>query len=222
MQLEDILDYLYIIPAALIAIILHELAHGLVSSWLGDPTPRETGRLTLNPLKHLDPIGALCLVFFHFGWAKPVVINPSYYKNKKIGMTLVALVGPIMNFIITIISFIIIGITFAIQYNNNLGYNVVFEIIYNFFSYLAILNIGLGVFNLIPIPPLDGSKAIGVILPKGAYEEYMGYQKYGTFFMMGIMLVIYILSFFNIESPILKITESIYTFFMEIIYKIVI
>lgn len=137
-------------------------------------------------------------------------------------MTLVALAGPIMNFIITIISFIIIGITFAIQYNNNLGYNVVFEIIYNFFSYLAILNIGLGVFNLIPIPPLDGSKAIGVILPKGAYEEYMGYQKYGTFFMMGIMLVIYILSFFNIESPILKITESIYTFFMEIIYKIVI
>lgn len=222
MQLEDILDYLYIFPAALIAIILHELAHGLVSSWLGDPTPRETGRLTLNPLKHLDPIGALCLVFFHFGWAKPVVINPSYYKNKKIGMTLVALAGPIMNFIITIISFIIIGITFAIQYNNNLGYNVVFEIIYNFFSYLAILNIGLGVFNLIPIPPLDGSKAIGVILPKGAYEEYMGYQKYGTFFMMGIMLVIYILSFFNIESPILKITESIYTFFMEIIYKIVI
>lgn len=99
MQLEDILDYLYIIPAALIAIILHELAHGLVSSWLGDPTPRETGRLTLNPLKHLDPIGALCLVFFHFGWAKPVVINPSYYKNKKIGMTLVALAGPIMNFI---------------------------------------------------------------------------------------------------------------------------
>lgn len=84
------------------------------------------------------------------------------------------------------------------------------------------MNIGLGVFNLIPIPPLDGSKAIGVILPKGAYEEYMGYQKYGTFFMMGIMLVIYILSFFNIESPILKITESIYTFFMEIIYKIVI
>lgn len=222
MQLEDILDYLYIFPAALIAIILHELAHGLVSSWLGDPTPRETGRLTLNPLKHLDPIGALCLVFFHFGWAKPVVINPSYYKNKKIGMTLVALAGPIMNFIITIISFIIIGITFAIQYNNNLGYNVVFEIIYNFFSYLAILNIGLGVFNLIPIPPLDGSKAIGVILPKGAYEEYMGYQKYGTFFMMGIMLVIYILSFFNIESPILKITESIYTFFMEIIYKIII
>ena len=221
-MLENLTDYIYIVVAALFAIILHEIAHGLVSTWLGDPTPKRQGRLSLNPLKHLDPIGALCLVFFHFGWAKPVVINPSYYKNKKIGMTLVALAGPIMNFIITIISFIIIGITFAIQYNNNLGYNVVFEIIYNFFSYLAILNIGLGVFNLIPIPPLDGSKAIGVILPKGAYEEYMGYQKYGTFFMMGIMLVIYILSFFNIESPILKITESIYTFFMEIIYKIVI
>lgn len=221
MKLEQLLDYLYIVPAALIAIILHELAHGLVSFWLGDPTPKETGRLTLNPLKHLDPIGALCLIFFHFGWAKPVIINPSYYKNKKVGMTLVALAGPIMNFIIMIISFVIIGITYAIQYHNALGYNIVFEIIYNFFSYLAILNIGLGVFNLIPVPPLDGSKAIGIVLPKGAYEEYMGYQKYGTFFMMGIMLVIYILSFFNIDSPILKITESIYNFFIELIYKIV-
>ena len=221
MKLEQLLDYLYIVPAALIAIILHELAHGLVSFWLGDPTPKETGRLTLNPLKHLDPIGALCLIFFHFGWAKPVIINPSYYKNKKVGMTLVALAGPIMNFIIMIISFVIIGITYAIQYHNGLGYNIVFEIIYNFFSYLALLNIGLCVFNLIPVPPLDGSKAIGIVLPKGAYEEYMGYQKYGTFFMMGIMLVIYILSFFNIDSPILKITESIYNFFIELIYKIV-
>ncbi|MCI6716692.1 MAG: site-2 protease family protein [Bacilli bacterium] len=221
MKLEQLLDYLYIVPAALIAIILHELAHGLVSFWLGDPTPKETGRLTLNPLKHLDPIGALCLIFFHFGWAKPVIINPSYYKNKKVGMTLVALAGPIMNFIIMIISFVIIGITYAIQYHNKLEYNLVFEFIYKFFSYLAILNIGLGVFNLIPVPPLDGSKAIGIVLPKGAYEEYMGYQKYGTFFMMGIMLVIYILSFFNIDSPILKITESIYNFFIELIYKIV-
>lgn len=217
MKLEQLLDYLYIIPAALIAIILHELAHGLVSFWLGDPTPKETGRLTLNPLKHLDPVGALCLIFFHFGWAKPVMINPSYYKNKKVGMTLVALAGPIMNFTIMIISFVIIGITYSIQYHNKLEYNLVFEFIYNFFSYLAILNIGLGVFNLVPIPPLDGSKAIGIVLPKGAYEEYMGYQKYGTFFMMGIMLVIYILSFFNIDSPILKITENIYNFFIELV-----
>lgn len=222
MQLEQLLDYLYIIPTALIAIIFHELAHGLVSFWLGDPTPKETGRLTLNPLKHIDPVGILCLIFFHFGWAKPVMIDPSYYKNKKVGMTLVALAGPIMNFIIMIISFVIIGITFALQYHNNLPNNIVFEIIYNFFSYLAILNIGLGVFNLIPIPPLDGSKAIGIILPRGAYEEYMGYQKYGTFFMLGIMLIIYMLSLFNIDSPILKITENIYTFFIELIYKIVI
>ncbi len=222
MQLEQLLDYLYIIPTALIAIIFHELAHGLVSFWLGDPTPKETGRLTLNPLKHIDPVGILCLIFFHFGWAKPVMIDPSYYKNKRVGMTLVALAGPIMNFIIMIISFVIIGITFALQYHNNLPNNIVFEIIYNFFSYLAILNIGLGVFNLIPIPPLDGSKAIGIILPRGAYEEYMGYQKYGTFFMLGIMLIIYMLSLFNIDSPILKITENIYTFFIELIYKIVI
>ena len=81
----NLLDYIYIVPAALIAIILHELAHGLMSYWLGDPTPKRQGRLSLNPLNHLDLVGTLCLIFFHVGWAKPVVINPEYYKKKKLG-----------------------------------------------------------------------------------------------------------------------------------------
>lgn len=220
MILESLLDYLYIIPAALITIILHELAHGLVSTWFGDPTPKETGRLTLNPIKHIDPIGLLCLIFFHFGWAKPVIIDPSYYKNKKVGITLVSLAGPIMNFLIMLVSFLFMGIVYKIMISTNSSDNTFLNIILTFFAYLAILNIGLGLFNLIPIPPLDGSKAIGIVLPRNAYEEYMGYQKYGTFFMLGIMLVIYILSFFNVDSPILKITESIYNFFIELIIKI--
>lgn len=220
MILESLLDYLYIIPAALITIILHELAHGLVSTWFGDPTPKETGRLTLNPIKHIDPIGLLCLIFFHFGWAKPVIIDPSYYKNKKVGITLVSLAGPIMNFLIMLVSFLFMGIVYKIMISTNSSDNTFLNIIFTFFAYLAILNIGLGLFNLIPIPPLDGSKAIGIVLPRNAYEEYMGYQKYGTFFMLGIMLVIYILSFFNVDSPILKITESIYNFFIELIIKI--
>ena len=220
MILESLLDYLYIIPAALITIILHELAHGLVSTWFGDPTPKETGRLTLNPIKHIDPIGLLCLIFFHFGWAKPVIIDPSYYKNKKVGITLVSLAGPIMNFLIMLVSFLFMGIVYKIMISTNSSDNTFLNIIFTFFAYLAILNIGLGLFNLIPIPPLDGSKAIGIVLPRNAYEEYMGYQKYGTFFMLGIMLVIYILSYFNVDSPILKITESIYNFFIELIIKI--
>lgn len=221
MVLEDFLEYIYIIPAALIAIVLHELSHALVSTWLGDPTPKETGRLTINPVKHLDIVGIICLVFFHFGWAKPVMIDPTYYKNKKVGMTLVSLAGPIMNFLIVLFSMVVIGITYTIQILNGLFDSTFILIVYKFFTYLSILNIGLGLFNLIPIPPLDGSKAIGIILPGNAYDEYMGYQKYGTFFMIGIMAVIYILSFFNIESPIVSLTYDIYEFCIQVIQRIV-
>ena len=100
----NLIEYLYIVPAALIAIMLHEIAHGLVSYWLGDPTPKRQGRLSLNPLKHLDPVGTICLILFHVGWAKPVVVNPDYYKKRKLGMALVALAGPLTNFIVAIVS----------------------------------------------------------------------------------------------------------------------
>lgn len=220
MIIENLINYLYIIPAALLAIIFHEFAHGLVSTWLGDPTPKETGRLTLNPIKHLDIVGLICLVFFHFGWAKPVVIDSSYYKNKKVGITLVSLAGPLMNFLLMLFSFIVLGIIYIIICKTNIEINLFLEVLINFFSYFAILNIGLGVFNLIPIPPLDGSKIIGIVLPKDAYEEYMGYQKYGSFFMIGIMVVIYILSLYNVESPISSITMYIYNFFIYLIEKI--
>lgn len=222
MIIENLIEYLYIVPAALIAIIFHEFAHGLVSTWFGDPTPAQSGRLTLNPLKHIDPIGAACLVLFHFGWARPVMVDPSYYKNRKVGLTVVALAGPIMNFLIMFVAFIVIAITLRIQINYNLENNIVITIIYKFFAYLAILNIGLGVFNLIPIPPLDGSKAIGIVLPGSAYDEYMGYQKYGTYFMIAIMFILYILSFFDITSPVVTITSNIYNYFIELIEKLVI
>ncbi len=220
MIIENLISYLYIVPAALLAIIFHEFAHGLVSTWLGDPTPKATGRLTLNPVKHLDIVGLICLVFFHFGWAKPVLIDPSYYKNKKVGITLVSLAGPVMNFLLMLFSFIVLGIIYIIICKTNIEINLFLEILINFFSYFAILNIGLGVFNLIPIPPLDGSKIVGIVLPKDAYEEYMGYQKYGSFFMIGIMVVIYILSLYNVESPISSITMYIYKFFIYLIEKI--
>ena len=153
----NLIEYLYIVPAALIAIMLHEIAHGLVSYWLGDPTPKRQGRLSLNPLKHLDPVGTICLILFHVGWAKPVVVNPDYYKKRKLGMALVALAGPLTNFIVAIVSMIIIG--FILKFaNSSLA---IFDIINTFLLILAIINIGLGVFNLIPIPPLDGSKILG-------------------------------------------------------------
>ncbi|MDF2674191.1 MAG: peptidase [Clostridiales bacterium] len=105
---------LYSIPAVLIAISMHEFAHGYVSYRLGDPTPKQKGRLSLNPFAHLDLVGTLCLLFFHFGWAKPVLVNPYYYKERKKGMVIVALAGPTMNFCIAFLSTFFMGMIFKI------------------------------------------------------------------------------------------------------------
>lgn len=184
---RDLIDYLYIIPCALVAIVLHELAHGLVSHFLGDPTPKMTGRLTLNPLKHLDLFGTIALVLFGFGWAKPVLIDPTYYKNKKWGTALVSLAGPLTNFILVIISAFFMVLFYQLS-------DSVFTIIgFNFFNTLAMINTGFFLFNLLPIPPLDGSKIIGVVLPNSAYEQYMKYQRYGMFIFMFLLVIVNVL-----------------------------
>lgn len=216
---DNLVRYLYIIPAALIAVVLHELGHAFVSYKLGDPTPKSEGRLTLNPLKHLDMVGIICLIFFGFGWAKPVSIDSSYYKNKKLGITLVGLAGPLVNFILAILSFTFIGVIYIVEIK--LGSNVFLSILNTFFIYLAIINIGLGVFNLIPIPPLDGSKVIGGILPDKAYNEYMRYQAYGMYFMIGFMIFLFILDSFGLESPIGFVIDKIFYFFYDLVLKVV-
>ncbi len=216
---NDLIKYIYIIPAALISIVLHELGHGLVSYWLGDPTPKSQGRLTLNPLKHLDPIGTLCLIIFGFGWARPVMINSYYYKKPKIGITLTGLAGPLVNFILAILSFIMIGLLYGISVK--CGFNNFLSICINFFMYLAIINIGLGVFNLIPIPPLDGSKIIGIFIPEKAYDGYMRYQSYGIYFMISLMVILSAFDIAGLTSPIGWVVEHIYSFFMNVILRIV-
>ena len=115
-MLNIIQDLIYTVPAVLIAICFHEFAHGLVSYKLGDPTPKYEGRLSLNPLNHLDPVGTLALILFHFGWAKPVMVNPQYYRNKKIGMVEVALAGPLMNFFIAFIFLFLYAIFYKYSY----------------------------------------------------------------------------------------------------------
>lgn len=181
---------IYTAPATLLAIAAHEASHGLVSWWLGDPTPKEDGRLSLNPLRHLDLVGTICMLLFHFGWAKPVSVNPKYYKNPKLGMALTALAGPAMNFLL---AFFATG-AFAGLYklgNGNvtgiLGYCI------RFMDYFAVLNIGLGTFNLIPVPPLDGSKVLAVLLPERIYFKLMKYERYGSILML-ILLYTGILS----------------------------
>lgn len=180
---------IYSILAVLIAICCHEYAHGFVSYLCGDPTPKVRGRLSLNPLHHLDPVGTLCLIFFHFGWAKPVAVNPNYYKNKKLGMVLVAIAGPLTNFIIAFLSMLGMGIIIK----QTGGYAQGFVLyLFTFLNYLAVINIGLGSFNLIPFPPLDGSKIIGAIMPEDKYFAFMRYERYGQGILM-ILLVTNIL-----------------------------
>lgn len=208
--MEEYLVYLYIIPAALIAIVCHELTHGLFSYMLGDPTPKEQGRLTLNPAKHLDLFGIICLVFFGFGWAKPVRVDPRYYKNPKWGMALVAIGGPLANFIIALISGCVLIII-----ENYAPYSEFIMIVFNFFLYLMIINIGLGVFNLIPIPPLDGSKIVGAILPDTAYVQYMKYQKYGMIFIIGLLILFEILDKMGYPSLLNEFLDIIIEFILN-------
>ena len=212
-MLENLTDYIYIVVAALFAIILHEIAHGLVSTWLGDPTPKRQGRLSLNPLKHLDPIGTLCLIFFHVGWAKPVVVNPDYYKNKQRGMALVALAGPLMNFLLAIFSIIIMAIFVKVN-----AYSNVLIIIYNFLLYFSVINLGLGLFNLIPIPPLDGSRILGAFLKDDTYEQYMKYERYG-FIIIAILLALSSLRG-NGTSFISELVDIIFNFIFRLVLKI--
>lgn len=171
------------VPIALIAIIGHELAHAWVSTKLGDPTPRYEGRLTLNPLAHLDPIGTLLMIFTGFGWAKPVGVNPMYYKDRKKGMALVALAGPAANFLMAFVG-ILLG-TLLIIWGSYLGFSVgVMSTINLVFSMFAFRNLCLMVFNLIPIPPLDGSKILGMFLPNRTYYNILQYERYAIILIM--------------------------------------
>lgn len=175
-----IYSLIYTAPAVLIALSMHEMAHGFASYGLGDPTPKSQGRLSINPLRHLDPWGTVMLLFFHFGWAKPVSVDPRYYDNPKADMAKVALAGPLMNFFVAFIALLLMGLMekFNIPTNNINNY------IYTLLYYIAIIDIGLGLFNLIPIPPLDGSKVLLAVLPERYYFSYMRFEQFGMIFLL--------------------------------------
>lgn len=162
---------LYMAISVIVAITFHEYAHGYISWKLGDPTPEKEKRLSLNPLNHLDLFGTICLFLFGFGWAKPVQVNPEYYKNKKQGMILTALAGPVMNFILALIC----------------GMFIKLNVLPILFETMLTLNLGLGIFNLIPIPPLDGSKVLLGILPESLYFKFMEYERYGFLILVALL-----------------------------------
>ena len=169
--LRDIL--LRVIPA-LLCITLHELSHGLVAYRLGDPTAKNAGRLTLNPLKHLDPIGLLMMMTVHVGWAKPVPINMYRFKNPKRGMAVTALAGPGSNVLIAVVFLFLYGLLTPALYGSAAG-----EVALEMLGMTASLSMAMAIFNILPIPPLDGSKVVFSLLPEEAYWKLMQYERYG-------------------------------------------
>lgn len=166
------------LPGILLAIICHEFAHGYAAYRFGDPTAKHYGRLTLNPIAHIDPAGFLLLLVAGFGWAKPVPINPNYFKNRKLGTFIVSIAGVVTNMLLAIILTILFGL--HIVFINN---GLVNDIIY----YAIRINIVLAVFNLFPIPPLDGSKIILSFLPQSMEYHYYRFQKYSYAILLALI-----------------------------------
>ena len=183
------IDYLYLLPGILLAISLHEFAHGWVSWKLGDPTPKQEGRLSINPLRHLDPAGAVCMLLFRMGWAKPVMINPWYYKNKKAGIVMVSLAGPLMNVLTGAVSIFILAWMDVAAYTGALKVTAVIETVYIMLYYFSQLSINLAVFNLIPLPPLDGSKILGTFLPDSLMDWF---ERNSNYCMILLMVALYL------------------------------
>ena len=176
-----LLDLLMGIIPALICITLHELSHGAVAYALGDDTAQKAGRLTLNPLAHIDWWGLVMMVVFHFGWAKPVPVNMYRFKNPKRGMALTALAGPVSNVVIAAVFLFLYGLLYTPLYLRNTGITTaILEMIMT----TAYLSMALAIFNFIPISPLDGSKVLFAFLPDEAYGKLMRYERYGMILLV--------------------------------------
>ncbi len=195
-MLESFLrDAIYIVPAVLFSLSIHEFSHGYAAYKLGDPTAKNHGRLTLNPMAHMDLAGTICMLLFRFGWAKPVPVNPMYFKERKKGMALTAAAGPLSNLLMAFVSMIIF---YAVSFFNN-G-NMVMNYIEVFFNVMISLNVGLAVFNLLPISPLDGSKIMYAVLPNHIYFKIMQYERY----FMPVLFIMLWFGFLTVPLSILR------------------
>ncbi len=203
MNKAEILDLVFMVLALIFTVVSHELAHGYVALLNGDKTAQRAGRLSFNPIKHLDLMGALFLIVFKFGWAKPVPINERNFKNRRLGLFLVSIAGVSVNLVTSIISILIL-----ILVGEKIG---VFSIL---FSYLAIYGLFFCVFNLIPIPPLDGSKVLASFLPEKF--QYVIY-KYERYF---VVLLVAFLAYNSQTGFISKIVLSLRNTIIEILLNI--
>jgi Zn-dependent protease len=175
----DLRTFALLLPIVLVSLTLHELAHAWVAWRLGDPTAKSQGRLTLNPLSHLDPLGTLMFVLtalianLPFGWAKPVPVDPRYFKRAKEGMAIVAAAGPLMNFVLALVCWAVVR---HVELSDQ-GVEVLTK--------AYIVNLVLGLFNLIPVPPLDGSRIVGVVMDNATYVRWVSFDQYGMLVVFG-------------------------------------
>ena len=200
-----LLATLYMIPIFIVSLVLHEMAHAYMADFLGDPTPRQTGRLSFNPLNHLDLMGSLLFIFCGFGWAKPVQVNERYFKNPNRAMVSVALAGPLCNLLLAILGCLLIKLCNSFQMPKS--------IMLLSFKYICIpllqVNVTLTVFNLIPVPPLDGSRLVYYLLPPQYKQTYYALQRH-AFLIFGFLFIFAS----DFITPIVKrLTEVLVTIF---------
>ena len=198
-----IIQILLSLPIILLSLSVHETAHAIAANKLGDPTAKNLGRITLNPVKHLDPIGFLCMLLCGFGWAHPVPINSRYFKNPRRDMAISAAAGPISNVLLAFIFALLLKISYAVlpgMITTEASLELA-RILVMFLSIGVSLNITLAVFNLLPVPPLDGSRMLYVVLPP---KQYFGVMKYERYISLGIMVLLLI----GVLDPIISFASN--------------
>ena len=205
LDFSGITDLLLSVIPVLICITVHECCHGLTALCLGDTTAKEQGRLSMNPFKHFDILGFIMLVVVGFGWAKPVPVNMNRFKKPKQGMAITALAGPVSNIILACLCLFIFGFFYSPFYDSGVGYYLLYTLVRT-----ASLSISLAVFNIIPIPPLDGSKVLFSVISDEAYDKLMMYERYG---MLLLMLLLFTDILGNpLSSAVANIFDKLYIF----------
>ena len=187
LQFGGLLDTILVSAASLLCITVHETCHGLVAYWLGDPTAKNAGRLTLNPVKHVDLVGLVMMAIVKFGWAKPVPVDMRYFKKPKEGMAVTALAGPVSNVLLAAVALLVRSV--LLYFYIRRADSQVLSAVILFTEYVAVISAGLAVFNIIPIPPLDGSKVLFALLPRETYWKLMRYERYGMIILVVALFV---------------------------------
>ena len=186
LQLGGILEMVVTVAASLLCIMFHEVCHGLAAYAMGDDTAKRMGRLTFNPLHHVDLMGLIMMAVVGFGWAKPVPVDPRRFRRPKLGMALTALAGPVSNVVLMVLALMIRAALLVPYY---LQQSPFLEYVMLFLEYTAVLSAGLAVFNLFPIPPLDGSKILFSLLPSRIYQKLLRFERYGMILLAALLLL---------------------------------